>query len=79
MEELWNFLREKTPITGHWELSGVVLEKPLKTYPNGFPKEIIEEFENKIGRKVLGNKVASGTAIIEELGEEKNILKQDIL
>ncbi|WP_291580052.1 phosphopentomutase [Clostridium sp. UBA6640] len=60
----------KDTITGHWELSGVVLEKPLKTYPKGFPKEIIEEFESRIGRKVLGNKVASGTAIIEELGEE---------
>lgn len=60
----------KDTITGHWELSGVVLEKPLKTYPKGFPKEIIEEFESRIRRKVLGNKVASGTAIIEELGEE---------
>ena len=60
----------KDTVTGHWEISGVVLEEPLKTYPNGFPKEIIDEFEAKIGRKVLGNKVASGTAIIEELGEE---------
>lgn len=60
----------KDTITGHWEISGVILEKPLNTYPNGFPKEIMDEFEEKIGRKTLGNVVASGTAIIEELGEE---------
>jgi len=60
----------KDTVTGHWEISGVVLKKPLKTYPEGFPIEIIREFENKIGRKILGNKVASGTEIIKELGEE---------
>lgn len=60
----------KDTITGHWEMSGVILEKPLNTYPNGFSKEIIKEFEHKIGRKVIGNKVASGTEIIKELGEE---------
>lgn len=60
----------KDTVTGHWEIGGIVLEKPLKTYPDGFPKNIIEEFESKIGRKVLGNKVASGTVIIDELGEE---------
>ena len=60
----------KDTITGHWEISGVVLEKPLNTYPDGFPKEIIDEFEKKIGTKILGNKVASGTEIIKELGEE---------
>lgn len=60
----------KDTVTGHWELSGLVLEQPLKTYPQGFPKEIIDEFESKIGRKILGNKVASGTVIIDELGEE---------
>lgn len=60
----------KDTITGHWEMAGVILEQPLKTYPNGFPKEIMDEFEQKIGRKTLGNVVASGTAIIEELGEE---------
>lgn len=60
----------KDTITGHWEMAGVILEKPLKTYPEGFPKEIMDEFEEKIGRKTLGNVVASGTAIIEELGEE---------
>lgn len=60
----------KDTITGHWEIAGVILETPLNTYPQGFPREIIEEFEEKIGRKTLGNVVASGTAIIEELGEE---------
>lgn len=60
----------KDTITGHWEISGVVLEKPLNTYPNGFSEEIIKEFEEKIGRKIIGNTVASGTEIIKELGEE---------
>ncbi|GAA0124744.1 phosphopentomutase [Clostridium sp. CTA-19] len=60
----------KDTVTGHWELSGLVLTQPLKTYPQGFPKEIIDEFESKIGRKILGNTVASGTVIIDELGEE---------
>ncbi|MCX7696041.1 MAG: phosphopentomutase [Caloramator sp.] len=60
----------KDTTTGHWEISGLVLEKSFPTYPNGFPKELIEEFESKIGRKVIGNKPASGTAIIEELGDE---------
>jgi phosphopentomutase len=60
----------KDTVTGHWEISGVILKKPLKTYPNGFPKDIIEEFESKIGRKILGNVVASGTQIIQELGDE---------
>lgn len=60
----------KDTVTGHWEISGVVLKNPLKTYPKGFPLKIIEEFENKIGRKTIGNKVASGTEIIKELGEE---------
>ncbi|NLC65772.1 MAG: phosphopentomutase [Clostridium sp.] len=60
----------KDTTTGHWEMSGVILEKPLNTYPNGFSKEIISEFEKKIGRKTLGNIVASGTKIIEDLGEE---------
>lgn len=60
----------KDTTTGHWELMGVVTEKPFPTYPHGFPPEIISEFEQRIGRKVLGNKVASGTEIIQELGEE---------
>lgn len=60
----------KDTTTGHWEISGIILDNPFPTYHNGFPKEIIEKFEDLIGRKVIGNKPASGTAIIEELGEE---------
>ncbi len=60
----------KDTTTGHWELAGIIRTKPFPIYPNGFPPEIIEAFEQAIGRKVLGNKPASGTAIIEELGEE---------
>ena len=68
----WGRLAEISPgkdsTTGHWELMGCPLEKPFPTYPDGFPPEIIEPFEEKIGRAVLGNRPASGTAIIEELG-----------
>lgn len=60
----------KDTTTGHWEISGIWIDKPFPTYPKGFPKEIIEEFESKIDRKVLGNCVASGTVIIQELGDE---------
>jgi phosphopentomutase len=60
----------KDTVTGHWEIAGVVLRKPLNTYPNGFPEPLISQFENAIGRKILGNKVASGTEIIKELGDE---------
>ncbi|HBT19436.1 MAG TPA: phosphopentomutase, partial [Clostridiaceae bacterium] len=60
----------KDTVTGHWEMSGVILEKPLNTYPEGFSKEIMDAFEAKIGRKTLGNEVASGTEIIERLGAE---------
>ncbi len=60
----------KDTTTGHWELAGVVLDKPFPVYPHGFPPEVIEPFEAAIGRKVLGNKPASGTVIIEELGPE---------
>jgi phosphopentomutase len=55
---------------GHWELMGVSVEEPFPTYPEGFPDEVIEPFERAIGKPVLGNKAASGTVIIEELGEE---------
>jgi len=58
----------KDTTAGHWELSGIVLDKPFPTYPNGFPKNLIEEFEKQIGIKVLGNCVASGTEIIQKLG-----------
>jgi phosphopentomutase len=60
----------KDTATGHWEMTGLVTEKPFRTFPNGFPPEIIEPFEQRIGRKVLGNKAASGTEILKELGEE---------
>lgn len=60
----------KDTITGHWEMMGIVLEKPFPTYPEGFPEEIIKEFERLTGRKVIGNRPASGTEIIKELGEE---------
>jgi len=67
-------MAEKSPgkdtTTGHWEMSGIILERPFPTYPEGFPNYIIEQFENKIGTKVLGNKAASGTEIIKELGEK---------
>jgi phosphopentomutase len=59
----------KDSTTGHWEMMGVVLQQPLPTYPHGFPAELISAFEQAIGRKVIGNKPASGTAIIAELGE----------
>ncbi len=60
----------KDSTTGHWEITGVVLKKPLPTYPHGFPPDLVSAFEQAIGRKVLGNKPASGTEIIKELGEE---------
>lgn len=60
----------KDTTAGHWELSGIILDKPFPTYPDGFPKELIEEFEKRIGTKILGNCVASGTEIIQRLGDE---------
>ncbi len=60
----------KDSVTGHWELMGVEVKKPFPTYPNGFPKEVLDEFTRLTGYEVLGNKPASGTEIIEELGEE---------
>ena len=60
----------KDTITGHWEMMGLVVADPFRTYPNGFPPEVIEEYERRIGRKTLGNKPASGTVILDELGEE---------
>ncbi|HZV01847.1 MAG TPA: phosphopentomutase [Planctomycetota bacterium] len=60
----------KDTLVGHWEMVGVVSKVPFRTYPEGFPKELISKFEKKIGRGVLGNKVASGTEIIAELGAE---------
>ena len=61
----------KDTTTGHWEMTGVLVETPFKTFENGFPKEIIDEFERRTGRKVVGNKPASGTAILDEFGEHQ--------
>ena len=67
-------MQEKSPgkdtTTGHWEMMGIVLTNPFPTYPKGFPRVVLNEFEERIGRKTLGNKAASGTVIIEELGEQ---------
>jgi phosphopentomutase len=60
----------KDTTTGHWEMMGVVLDQPFPTYPDGFPPEVIDAFSDAIGRGVLGNRPASGTEIIEELGPE---------
>src|SRR5256885_9641660 len=60
----------KDPTTGHWEMAGVWLDRAFPVYKNGFPKKLIEEFEKQIGRRTIGNKPASGTEIIKELGEE---------
>jgi phosphopentomutase len=60
----------KDTTTGHWEIAGIVLDSAFPTYPNGFPGDIIEAYEKKIGKKILGNYPRSGTIIIEELGEE---------
>ncbi|HTZ75299.1 MAG TPA: phosphopentomutase [Candidatus Aquilonibacter sp.] len=60
----------KDTTTGHWEMAGIWLEQAFPVYPHGFPNELIAEFERRIGRRTLGNKPASGTEIIKELGEE---------
>ena len=60
----------KDSVTGHWEMAGVILDRAFPTFPDGFPGDVIAEFERRIGRKTLGNKAASGTAIIDELGAE---------
>jgi phosphopentomutase len=58
----------KDSVTGHWELMGLVLDRAFPVFPDGFPEDLIREFERRIGRGTLGNRAASGTAIIEELG-----------
>ncbi|MBL8239247.1 MAG: phosphopentomutase [Bryobacterales bacterium] len=60
----------KDTTTGHWEMVGIHLDKPFPLFPNGFPREILRAFEDRIGRATIGNKAASGTEIIKELGEE---------
>lgn len=67
-------MAEKSPgkdtTTGHWELAGIRLKQPFPTFPDGFPDEVMQRFEQAIGTRTLGNVVASGTAILDELGEE---------
>lgn len=70
----WGRLQElsqgKDSVTGHWEMMGVLTETPFPTYPNGFPPDLVEAFEAQIGRQVLGNRAASGTEIVQELGAQ---------
>ncbi|ADO83241.1 phosphopentomutase [Ilyobacter polytropus] len=61
----------KDTTTGHWEIAGVIGDKPFPTYPDGFPKEVLKELEERTGRKILCNKPYSGTAVIDEYGEEQ--------
>jgi phosphopentomutase len=67
-------MAEKSPgkdsTSGHWELFGIILDKPFPTYPQGFPAEVMDVFETRIKHRTIGNKPASGTEIIQELGEE---------
>ena len=64
----------KDTMTGHWEMMGVYTQKPFLTFTDtGFPKELIDELEEKTGHRVIGNKAASGTAILDELGEEQRL------
>ena len=58
----------KDSVTGHWELTGLVIDRPVPVFPYGFPAEVLDEFSRRTGRGVLGNRAASGTAIIEDLG-----------
>ncbi len=71
--------RGKDTITGHWEMAGIVTEIPFPTYPDGFPSEVVAEFTAIVGKPPLGNKTASGTEIIEELGPEHMRTGQPIL
>lgn len=69
----------KDTITGHWELAGVIVPEPFKTYPEGFPPEIMDRFEEAIGRGTLGNFAASGTEIIDLLGPEHMVSRKPIV
>lgn len=60
----------KDSVTGHWEIAGIVLDRAFPTFPRGFPLDVMREFESRIGRKTIGNRTASGTAIIDDLGAE---------
>lgn len=70
----WTKMQEasngKDTMTGHWEIMGLLIDVPFKVFPEGFPYELINELEEKTGRKIIGNKPASGTAILDELGQE---------
>ena len=65
--------KAKDTTSGHWEMAGFPMEVPFRTYPNGFPEKLMAEFEAKIGRGTLGNEVASGTEIIQRLGDEHHV------
>jgi phosphopentomutase len=60
----------KDSVTGHWEMMGIILDRPFPVFPNGFPQELLDAFEKRIGRRTLGNYAASGTQIIEDLGAQ---------
>jgi phosphopentomutase len=60
----------KDTMTGHWEIMGLHIQTPFRVFPDGFPEELVSELENRTGRKIIGNKPASGTEILDELGEE---------
>ncbi|GAK02344.1 phosphopentomutase [Geomicrobium sp. JCM 19037] len=62
--------KSKDTMTGHWELMGLFVDKPFRTFENGFPDALISQLEEETGRKIIGNCVASGTEIIKELGAE---------
>ncbi|MBO5726518.1 MAG: phosphopentomutase [Clostridia bacterium] len=68
--KLCEISKGKDTTTGHWEIAGLNIEKPFPTYPNGFPSDVINEFQEKTGRKVICNKVYSGTEVIKDYGDE---------
>lgn len=69
----WGRMAEASPgkdsVTGHWEMAGIVLDRAFPTFPEGFPRDLLDAFEQRIGRPTMGNVVASGTTIIQELGD----------
>ena len=79
----WGRMAERSPgkdsVTGHWELTGLVLEQPFPTFPHGFPAALVDAFAARIGRPILGNVAASGTAIIETLGAQHQQTGQPIV
>ncbi len=79
----WGKMVEKSPgkdsTTGHWEIGGVILPEPFPVFPNGFPPELVREFERRANVKTIGNKTASGTEIIKELGAQHLKTKEIIL